>query len=24
VLPDFADFYIILKHDKANLANFLG
>jgi len=24
VLPDFADFHIILNHDKANLADFLG
>jgi len=24
VLPDFADFRIILNHHKANLADFLG
>jgi len=24
VLPDFADFHIILNHDKANLADFLS
>jgi len=24
MLPDFADFHIILSHDKANLADFLG
>jgi len=24
VLPDFADFHVILNHDKANLADFFG